>query len=160
MAALWNRAGHYIFAMWFLLLSFYLSSFLLAYSQPSQIGCLPYFHTWCGLSANLGCRSEACCTQIAENTGRKRSSKIRYPRTIVQLCRYIFATEARIDNRQKLLSSNISPTCPHNMVKFTPPAADIGSVVWGTPANFNGFRFLGSLLHDTLVVGVRQTLRR
>ena len=32
--------------------------FFLAYSQPSQIGCLPYFHTWCGLSANLGCRSE------------------------------------------------------------------------------------------------------
>jgi len=27
MAALWNRAGHYIFVMWFLLLSFFLSFF-------------------------------------------------------------------------------------------------------------------------------------
>jgi len=27
MAALWNRAGHYIFVLWFLLLSFYLSFF-------------------------------------------------------------------------------------------------------------------------------------
>jgi len=27
MAALWNRAGHYIFALWFLLLSFFLSFF-------------------------------------------------------------------------------------------------------------------------------------
>jgi len=24
-------------------------------SQPSQIGCLPYFHRWSGLSANLEC---------------------------------------------------------------------------------------------------------
>ena len=24
----------------------------LAKSQPSQTGCLQYFHTWCGLSAN------------------------------------------------------------------------------------------------------------
>jgi len=31
--------------------------------------------------------------------------------------------------------------------------------VWGTPANFNGFRILAALLHDTLVVGVVQTLR-
>jgi len=45
MAALRSRRGHYIFVLWFL--SFFLSSFLfLAWSQPSQIGCLPYFHTW------------------------------------------------------------------------------------------------------------------
>jgi len=41
-----------------------------------------------------------------------------------------------------LLSSNISSTCPHNMVNFGPPASEIGMVVWGTPANFNGFRIL------------------
>ena len=52
---------------------FFFLSFFLAYSQPSQIGCLPCFHTWCGLSANLGCRSETCCTQLAANTGRKKS---------------------------------------------------------------------------------------
>jgi len=28
------------------------------YSQPSQIRCLPYLHTWCGLSENLECRSQ------------------------------------------------------------------------------------------------------
>jgi len=31
---------------------------------------------------------------------------------------YIFARKARIDNRKKLLSSNISSTCPDNMVNF------------------------------------------
>ena len=38
--------------------------------------------------------------------------------------------------------------------------AEIGPVVWGTPANFNGFRVLAALLHRTVVVGVSQTLRR
>jgi len=70
-------------------LFFYLTSFFLAYSQPSQIGCLPYLHTWCGLSANFGCRSETWCTRLAGNAGRKKSSKIRYLRTIAQLCRSI-----------------------------------------------------------------------
>jgi len=38
------------------------------------------------------------------------------------------------------------------MVNFGPLAAEIVSLVWGTPANFNGFRFLAALLHGTLVV--------
>jgi len=39
------------------------------------------------------------------------------------------------------------------MVKFGPLVADIVSLVWGTPRNFNGFRVLAALLHGTLVVG-------
>ena len=74
---------------------------------------------------------------------------------------YIFATEARIDNRKKnLLSSNISSTCPHNTVNFGSLAAEVDPVVWCTPANFDGFRVFAALLHGTLVVGVSQTLRR
>jgi len=70
---------------------------------------------------------------------------------------YIFGTKTRIDNRKKLLNSNVSPTCPHNMVNFGPPAAEICWRVWGTPANLNGFRVLAAVLHGTLVVGVSQT---
>ena len=74
---------------------------------------------------------------------------------------YIFAIKACIANRKKnLLSSNIFSTCPHDMVNFGPLAAEIFSLVWGTPANFNWFRILAALLHGTLVVGVSQTLRR
>jgi len=82
--------------------------------------------------------------------------------TITQLLSgYIFATKARFDNWKKnLLSSNISSRCPHNMVNFGPLAAEIGPVVWGTPANLNEFRVLAALLHGTPVVGVSQTLRR
>jgi len=74
---------------------------------------------------------------------------------------YIFATKAHIVNQKKnLLSSNISSSCPHDMVNFGPLAAEIDPVVWGIPANFNGFRVLVALLHDTPVMGVSQTLQR
>ena len=42
------------------------------------------------------------------------------------------------------------------MVNFGPLAAEIVSLVWGTPGNFNGFRVLATL-HGTLIVGVSQT---
>ena len=63
-------------------------------------------------------------------------------------------------SEKNLLSSNISSISPHNMVNFGPLAAEIVSLVWGTPANFNGFGVLAALLHGILVVGVSQTLRR
>ena len=69
---------------------FLLSSFFLACSQRSDIGCLLYFHTWCGISANLKCRSEMCCTRLAEHTGRKNYEKNRHLGTIAQLCRAIY----------------------------------------------------------------------
>jgi len=62
MAALCNRAGHYIFALWFLSIFFF---FFLAESHRSEIGCLPYFHTWCGLSANLASMSDARCLAVS-----------------------------------------------------------------------------------------------
>jgi len=96
--------------------------------------------------------SEVCCTRLAENTGCKKSPSAHHCTTL--LC-YIFATMARIDNRKKNLlntNSNNSPTCPYNMVNVGPLTAEICWQVWGTPANFNGFRVLAALLHGTLVV--------
>ena len=51
----------------------------------------------------------------------------------------------RISERN-LLNSNISSKCPHNVANFGPLTAEIGWRVWGTPANFNRFRFMASLL--------------
>jgi len=46
-----------------------------------------------------------CCTRLAENTGRKKSPKIRHLSTIAQLLlAYIFATKARMDNRKKVVN--------------------------------------------------------
>ena len=55
---------------------------------------------------------------------------------------------------EKLLTSNMSSRRPHNMVNFGPLAGEIGSGVWGTPTNFEGFRLLAALLHGTPGVGV------
>jgi len=43
------------------------------------------------------------------------------------------------------------------MVNFCPLAAEIVSLVWGTPPNFKGFGVLAALLHGIPVVGVSQT---
>jgi len=85
---------------------------------------------------------------------RQKSASGHHP---TNLSGYIFATKACIDNRKNLLRSNISPTCPHNMVNFGPLVAEIISLVWGIPGNFNGFRVLAALLHCTLIVSVSQT---
>jgi len=77
MVALCNRADHYIFPCDFYLLSFF-------FPRP-QIGCLPYFYTWRGPSANLECMSEMCCSRIAANTGCKKVAKNRHLGTIPQL---------------------------------------------------------------------------
>jgi len=91
----------------FYLLSVFFSSPNL--SMQSQIGCLPYFDTRCGLSANLECMSEICCTRLAGNTGRKKSPSVHH-RT--PLSGYIFATEARIENRKKLVTQQYLPHMP------------------------------------------------
>ena len=99
-----------------------------------------------------------CCTRLAGNAGPKSRQKFTIwapSHNFIGL--YIFAAKTRIDNRKKLLDSNVSPTCPHNMVNFGPLATEIVSLVWGTPANFNGFGVLAALLHGTLVVGVSET---
>ena len=71
----------------------------------------------------------------------KMMQKNRHQRTVAQLCRAISSQLRHVSTIGKnLLSSNISPTCPYNMVNFGPLVAEIISLVWGTPANFNGFR--------------------
>jgi len=158
MAALWNRPGHYIFVPCFF---FYFSIFLfsLAYSQPSQIGCPPYFHTWCGLSANLRCRSETCCTRLAENTGRKKLPKICHLGTIAQLCRAISSQLRHVSTIGKKLVKQQYPHTFSQYGELWPTSGWDWFISLGHPANLNGFHVLAALLHGTLVVGVSQTLR-
>jgi len=72
---------------------------------------------------------------------------------------YIFANKAHIDNWKKRFKQQ----CLLHMFpqyRELRPTAEIGPLVWGTPAIFNGFRVLAALLHGTRVLGVSQTLRR
>jgi len=85
--------------------------------------------------------------------------KNRHLGSIAQLCRAISSQLRHVSTiRNKLLNSNISSTCPHNMMNFGPLAAEIVSLVWGTPANFNGFRVLFSLLQRRRSTEANQTL--
>ena len=45
------------------------------------------------------------------------------------------------------------------MANLGPLAAEIGSLVWGTPRNFNGFRVLALLLQRRHSMEVDQTLQ-
>jgi len=119
---------------------FFSSFIFLAKCQRSQTGRLPYFYTWCGLSANLGCRSEMCCTRLAGNTGRKNDAKDRHLGTMAQLCRAVSSQLRHVWTIGKnLLSSNIFAICPYNMVNFSPLTAKIGSGVWVTLQISTGF---------------------
>jgi len=72
-------------------------------------------------------------------------------RTTLSGC--IFATKTCIDNQKKL-----SYTCPRYMATVGALMAEIGLPVWGTPANFNGFRVLASLLQRRRSPEASQTL--
>jgi len=68
--------------------------------------------------------------------------------TIAQLCRAISSELKNVSTIGKnLLNSNTSSTCSGNMMNFGLLAAEICWRVWGTPANFNGFRILAALLY-------------
>jgi len=92
--------------------------------------------------------SEMYGTRLAENAGPKIVAKNRHLATIAQLCRATSSQLRHVSTIGKnFLSSDMSSTCPHNMVNFGSLAAKIDPVVWGTPANFNGFRVLAAFLH-------------
>ena len=105
---------------------------------------------------NAGLKCAAC------GSLKIQDAKNRHLGTITQLLRALSSQLRHVltIGKKNLLSSNISSKCLHNMVNFGPLAAEIASLVCGTPANFNGFRVLAALLHGTPVLGVSQTLRR
>jgi len=143
-----NTAGHYILPLWFILSFFFFFLFVfLTYSQQSQTGCLPYFRQSCGLSMNLECRCEMCCTRLAENTGHKNLPSAHHRTTLYLKLNHV-----------STIGKTISCICPHNVVNIGPLVAEIGWRVWGTPANFNGFRVFASLLHRLRSTEVNQTL--
>jgi len=88
-----------------------------------------------------------CCTQLAGNSGCKISPKFAILGTIAQLCRAISSQLRNVLTiGKKLVKHQYLPIWPHNMVNFGPLTAEICWRVCGTPANFNGFRVLASLL--------------
>jgi len=144
MATLWNRAGHYIFALWFL------SSF---FSSPNLSGWrLDVYHT------STQCKFRMHVWNVLHAALWNTGCKNRHFGTIAQLCQAVPSQLRHVSTIGKnLLNIDTSSTRPHNLVNFGLLMAEVCWRVWGTTGNFNGFRVLAALLHGTLVVGVSQT---
>ena len=71
---------------------------------------------------------------------------------------YLRNTKKHRQSEKNLLNSNISSRCPHSMANFVPLTAEIGLPVWGTPANFNRFCIMASLLQRRRSPEANQTL--
>ena len=149
MDALWNGIGHYIFALWFLLLSTFFF-----YSSPNlSRHRLAVCHT-CTDGVALVRIQDAGLKRAAHGSLKYRMQKIvknspsRHHRTT--LSSYIFAIKAHSNNWKKVVKQQYLPHMCLQYGELGPLAAEISSLVWGTPANFNRFRVLAALLHDTL----------
>ena len=87
-----------------------------------------------------------CCMWFAASAGPKKVAKNCHLGTTAQLCRAISSQLRYVSTIGKnLLSSNISPTCPHNMVTYSPLAAEIDFVRLGYSSKFQPVSRLGSV---------------
>jgi len=117
--------------------------------------------------------------RLGGNTVGKNDAKNCHLRTITRICRAVSSQLRHVSTiGKKVVKQQYLATCPHNMANFGPLTAEIGSEVWGTPANFNWFRVLAALLqrrhyvyvlrspmlaalrHGSPAAGISQTLRR
>jgi len=140
------------------------SSFFFFFSSPNLSSRrLDVYHTSThGVSllpsVNLECRSEMCCTRLAENTGRKKSPSGPHRTT---LSGYIFATKAHIDNRKKKLVKQ------QYVLQMSPRYGELrltsGWDRFVSLGHLTKFQLVSRLISVTarhVVVGISQTLRR
>jgi len=145
MAALWNRAGHYIFILWFLLLSS--SSFF--HRRISAVAdwmstILPHMvWPWCKFRMQVWNVLHVARWKYRMQKWRKKSSSKHHCTT---LSGSISAKKARINNHKKnLLNSNTSPTCPPQYGELRPTNGWDQFRSLGYPSKFQRVSRLGSV---------------
>ena len=158
MVALWNRADHRYFHAVFCSFFFFSSANL---SRRRLDVCHTSMHTWCGLSANLRCRSETCCMRLAEKTECKKVAKNRHLGTIAQLCRAISSQLRHVSTiGKKLVKQRYVLHMSPQYGQLRPTSGWDRLTSLGYPCKFQLVSCLGSVTARHLVVGVSQTLRR
>jgi len=142
MAALRSRCGHYISALWFLSSIFFFSRLISAVADWMS----PILAHMCGLSANLRCRCETCCTALAANTGRKKASKNRHLGTIAQVC-WAMSLQLRHVSTigKKLIKQQYLPHTFPQYGKLRPTSGWDRSGSLGHPCKFQRVSRLGSV---------------
>jgi len=162
LAALWNIQGRplYFLSMWFLpssSSSFFLSVFL-AYSQPSQIGCLPYTSTHDVALVRIYDAGLKCDARGSQKIAKNSPSA--HHRTT--LSGYIYATKARIDNRKNVLNSNSIPP-PHVLTiygELRPTSGWARFVSLGHPSKFERVSRLGFVTATASLNGSQSNFAR
>jgi len=129
MAALWNRAGHYIFALWYLLSIFYLL-FLSPNLSRRKLDVLPHMvWPWCEFWMQVW---NVLRVWLAGNAGPKKWPSGHHGTT---LSGYIFATKAHIDNRKKIVRKQCLPDVSSQYGELRPTSGwDLASL--GHPCKF------------------------
>jgi len=134
MAALWNRAGHYISILRFLLLSFYLLSF---FSVPNLSHCrLDVYHTsthGVALVRIYNAGLECAASGSLEMRDAKMTQKNRHLGTIAQLCQ---AESSQLRHASTIGQKLVKQQClPHKSSQY------------GDLRPTNGWDWFGSLGH-------------
>jgi len=96
-----------------------------------------------------------CFTRLAEIQDAKKSPSAHHRTTFSG---YIFSTKACIDNRKKFVKQQYLLHMFLQYGELGTLRAEICWRLWGTPADFNEFRILVSLLHRRRATEVNQTL--
>ena len=138
--SLCNRAGHYIFALWFVSFFFF--------SSPN-LSCrrLDVYRTSThGVALvrmeNAGLKCAACGSLEIQDA--QKSPFWHHRTTFFGL--YLLGTKACIDNRKNnMLNTNTSSTCPDNMVNFRPTNSWDPLASLGHPFKFQQVLRLGSV---------------
>jgi len=114
MAALYNRAGHYIFALWFLSFLFYLFFPRVISAVGDWMSTVLPHMVWrlspyCEFRMHV-MMSEMCYMWLTENTGCKNDAKNRHLGTNAQLCwaissqlRHVSTTRKKLVKQQYVL---------------------------------------------------------
>ena len=141
-AIIFYPCGFYLSSSFFLLL---LLLVLLLISQRSEIGCLPYFHTWCGLSANLERRSENAARGSVKIQDSKITQKSPSAHHCTSLLGHVFATKAHIVSRKKLVQQQYLLHMPSQYGELRPTSGWdlLGNL--GHPSKFQRVSRLGSV---------------
>jgi len=149
MDALWNRAGHYIFILWFF---FYLSSFFLFPHLISAVGhwmstiLLHMVWPYCEFRMHVWNLLHTACWKCR----MQKSPSGHHPTTLLA---YIFTTKARIANQKKPLKQQY---LPHRSLQYGELRRTSGwgrFINLGHPCKFQWVSHLGSVAAQHSSIG-------
>jgi len=107
-----------------------------------QIGCLPYFYTWCGLSANLESGLKYAARGSLEMQDPKHHQKFSHLGTIAQLCR---AISSQLRHSSTIGKNSLNSNMSSQYGELWPTSGWDPFISLGHPSKFQRVSHLGSV---------------